>query len=372
MSGFKLTSKSSRWLTSVGIILVALGLTYAPIPGWQQTIIVVSGTELEEPLRTLQASFEKQYPSIKLKLEFQGSQDIINRYLDNKNDFKPTVLIPANGEILSELNERWRTQNRDDPFYEAPRPIAKTMLVAIAWPDRGKTLFPDGQFRWERVEQAMQASSWGAIGGPPSWGSFDFLTTDPTRSNSGQLTLTLWAQSKVNGNLNTSDLSSPTIQDLFSLIKRSVYQPPRSTDVLLQEFIARGSNDADVAMTYESDALYRWQQAKANQGKPYQIYYLNPTIETTATAAIVRREVSDGKAQAARKFLDFLVQPAQQQVLVQYGFRPINAAVDLPTVPNSPWSQKIPGATAQPTGTILPPPERQIAREVIRQWERAK
>ncbi|MGQ9871443.1 MAG: hypothetical protein ACUVQO_11690 [Leptodesmis sp.] len=98
--------------------------------------------------------------------------------------------------------------------------------MAISWPERGKALFPDGQFRWERVEQAMQASSWGAIGGSPSWGSFDFLTTDPTRSNSGQLTLTLWIQSKVNGNLNTSDLSSPTIKDLSSLIKRSVYQPP--------------------------------------------------------------------------------------------------------------------------------------------------
>ncbi|MGQ9871444.1 substrate-binding domain-containing protein [Leptodesmis sp.] len=106
MSGFKLTSKSLRWLTSAGIILAALALAYTPILGWQQTIIVVSGTELEEPLRTLQANFEKQYPSIKLKLEFQGSQDIVNRYLDNKNDFQPTVLIPANGEILSELNER--------------------------------------------------------------------------------------------------------------------------------------------------------------------------------------------------------------------------------------------------------------------------
>jgi ABC-type Fe3+ transport system substrate-binding protein len=371
MPSLKLKSKTSRLLTSAGIILGALGLTYAPIPGWQQTLIVVSGTELQDPLLALQASFEKQYPNIKLKLEFQGSQEMVNRYIDNKNDFKPTVLIPANGEILSELNERWRSQNGNDPFYGTPRPIAKTILVAIAWPERGQALFPDGQFRWSRVEQAMQASNWGVIGGSPSWGSFDFLTTDPTRSNSGQLTLTLWAQSKVGGRLNTSDLSSPAVQSLFSLIKRSVYQPPRSTDVLLQEFIARGPNDADIATTYESNALYRWQQAGANQSKPYRIYYLNPTIETTSTAAIVRREVSDDATRAAQTFLDFLGQPRQQQVLVQHGFRSVDASVDLQTVPNSPWSQGLPGAIVQPSGTILPPPERQIAREVIRQWERA-
>jgi hypothetical protein len=217
----------------------------------------------------------------------------------------------------------------------------------------------------------MQASNWGAIGGSPNWGSFDFLTTDPTRFNSGQLTLTLWAQSKLGGRLSTSGLSSPSVQTLFSLIKRFVYQPPRSTEVLLQEFIARGSNDADIATAYESDSLYRWQQAGANQGKSYQIYYLNPTIETTSTAAIVRRDVSDDIARAARKFLDFLIQPTQQQVLVQYGFRSVDASVDLQAVPNSPWNQKIPGAMVRPTGTILPAPERRIVREVIRQWERA-
>lgn len=69
----------------------------------------------------------------------------------------------------------------------------------------------------------------------------------------------------------------------------AVYQPPRSTDILLQEFIARGPNDADVAMVYESIALHRWQQSAQGQRESYQIYYLNPTIETVATGAIVSR-----------------------------------------------------------------------------------
>lgn len=364
-------TKQTSLFTSIGIIVAGLGLTYAPLPGINQTIVVASGSELEEPLKVLEQKFEQANPSIKVEVKIQGSQDLLTKYLDDKNDVDPTVLIPANGEILKELSDRWKSQNSDEPFYEQPRPLAKTVLVGIAWTERGRTLFPSGRFEWPRVEQAMQSGNWAAIGGKPEWGSFDFITTDPSRSNSGQLTLSLWAQSKLGSPVTSTTLNDPKLTPLFSLVKRSVYQPPRSTDILLQEFIARGPNDADVATVYESIALHRWQQAGANQGKPYQIYYLDPTVETVSTAAIVRRNVSAGKAKAARKFLDFLSQPDQQAVFVQFGFRPVNSSVDLKSVPNSPWNQNIPGAEVTLPGQVTPVPDRQTLNEVIRLWERA-
>ncbi|MBU7582677.1 MAG: substrate-binding domain-containing protein [Nostoc sp. TH1S01] len=367
----KTKSKSAKVMTSVAIMIAALGLTYIPLPGSNKTIVIVSGTELQEPLQELEAKFEQVNPNIKLDLKFQGSQEIVNNYLDQKNDFKPTILIPANGEILTELSDRLRTTSQTEPFYDTPRPLAKTLLVGIAWPERGKVLFPNGRFQWSKLEQAMQASNWGKVGGSSNWGSFDFVTTDPTRSNSGQLTLELWTQSKLGGTINADSFNSSSIQPLFSLIKKSVYQPPRSTDILLQEFIVRGPNDADVATVYESIALYRWQQSAASKGKPYQVYYLDPSIETTATAAIVRRDVDEGTVKAAKQFLDFLTQPEQQAVFVKYGFRPVNNGVDLKTVPNSPWNQNIPGAEIKPSVNILPPPDSKTITEIQRQWERA-
>ncbi|WP_242072055.1 extracellular solute-binding protein [Nostoc sp. FACHB-110] len=358
-------------MTSSAIIIAALGLTYIPLPGSNKTVVIVSGTELQEPLQELEAKFEQVNPHIKLDLKFQGSQEIVNNYLDQKNDFKATILIPANGEILAELSDRLRTTTQTEPFYNTPQPLAKTLLVGIAWPERGKVLFPNGRFQWSKLEQAMQASNWGKVGGSTNWGSFDFVTTDPTRSNSGQLTLELWTQSKLGGNINADSFNNSSIQTLFSLIKKSVYQPPRSTDILLQEFIVRGPNDADVATVYESIALYRWQQSAASKGKPYQVYYLDPSIETTATAAIVRRDVDAGTAKAAKQFLDFLTQPEQQAVFIKYGFRPVNSNVDLKTVPNSPWNQNIPGVEIQPSVKILPPPDSKTITEIQRQWERA-
>lgn len=358
-----------RTAISIVIIVITLLLTYAPLPGLQQTLVVVSGTELEESLKQLEVKFEESNPNIKLDLKFQGSQDMVNKFIDQKNDFTPTVLIPANGVILNELTNRWKAQNNSEPFYETPRPIAKTMLVGIAWQERGKVLFPDGRFRWEAVEKAMQAGTWEKINGA-TWGSFDFVTTDPTRSNSGQLTLDLWAKSKL-GSTNTTNLNNPIVQSLFSLIKKSVYQPPRSTDILLQEFIAKGANDADVATVYESIALHRSSQAVTNQGQPYQIYYLDPTIETVSTAAILSKDVDTFKANAAKKFLDFLTQPEQQTIFAQYGFRPVNNTIDLKSIPNSPWNQNIPGALINPSVQTLQPPDAQVITEIQRTWERA-
>ncbi|HEY9878131.1 MAG TPA: substrate-binding domain-containing protein, partial [Leptolyngbyaceae cyanobacterium] len=238
---------------SAAIIAAALGLTYAPIPGAQQTVTVVSGSELQEPLTALAERFEQKHPNINLEIKIQGSQDIVNNYLDDKNDFDPTVLIPANSDLLEELQERWQTQYGSDPFCETPQPIAKTLLVAIAWPERGKVLFPNGQFQWSRLETALQKENWGSLGGNPAWGSFDFVTTDPIRSNSGQLTLSLWSQAELGSQpLSVATLNTPSVETLFKEVKSSVYQPPRSTDILLQEFITRGPNDADVATVYES------------------------------------------------------------------------------------------------------------------------
>ncbi|MEM7062760.1 MAG: substrate-binding domain-containing protein [Cyanobacteria bacterium P01_B01_bin.77] len=363
---------ATKPLTSIAIIVAATGLAYAPLPGVNQSITIVSGSELQEPLKLLETQFEQQNPSIQINLVFQGSQDIVNNYIDDKNDFEPTILIPANGQLLDELSQRWQAQYGTDPFYETPQPIAKTMLVAIAWPERAQALFPGGKFQWQRLEDAVASGSWDKIAGNSAWGSFDFVTTDPTRSNSGQLTMSLWSQAEANSNaLNSSDFGKDNIQTLFSLVKRSVYQPPRSTDVLLQEFITRGPNDADIATVYESIALHRWEQSSATQGQPYQILYLDPTIETVSTAAIVRRDISGGEAKAARELISFLTDPAQQAVFVQHGFRSMNTKVDLGTVPNSPWSKNIPGAMTDPAGQVSSPPDRSVVEEVVRQWQRA-
>lgn len=356
---------NQRLLSSLGIIAVSLGMAYAPIPGVKQTIVIVSGTELKEPLEELAERYEGENSKIELDLKFQGSQDIVNNYIDRQNNFQPNILIPANGEIFQELDRRWQAQNNTEAFYSKPQAIAKTLLVGISWQERGEILFPDDKFSWSNIERALQQKNWSNIGGKTDWGSFDLVITNPTRSNSGQLVLSLWLQSQ------NYSVSSPKAESLITLVEQSVYQPPRSTDILLQEFISRGANDGDVAIVYESIALHRWSQAKVTQPQPYRIYYPNPTVETVATAAIARQNTSRDTAKAAEKFIDYLTQPEQQQVFVQYGFRSVNP-LDLLSVSNSPWSQNIPGVQLDIKTNTQQPPNSQEITEIQRMWSRVR
>ena len=126
------TDKKNRSLMSIGIILASFGLAYAPIPGLQQTIVVVAGTEVAEPLAEIESEFERQNSHIQVELKFQGAQDMVNNYIDQKNDFTPTVLMPANGKILEELRDRQSNQSQVEPFVDPPQAIAKTL------PSRGR------------------------------------------------------------------------------------------------------------------------------------------------------------------------------------------------------------------------------------------
>lgn len=368
----KSNNSSVKQITSIGVILVSLGITYLPmIFGVKSTVTIVSGSELKEVLETIEKKFEEKNPNINLQLKFEGSQDIVTNFIDEKNDFKPTILIPANSELITELETQLKAQGETDIFYDNPKAIAKTMLVGIAWEERGKILFPDNKFSWQKLETALQMKSWDKLGGKKEWGSFDFITTDPTRSNSGQLTLSLWANSVLNqNNLTVNDINKPEIEQLFQLIKNSVYQPPRSTDILLQEFIARGKNDADVAIVYESIALHRWLQAKENQKQGYQIYYPNPTIETTIMGAIVKKNVSKSEAKAGKKFMNFLTENEQQIIFAKYGFRPI-INLDLKSLPNTPWNQNIPGVKITPSININSAPNSEIMNEIQKIWFRS-
>lgn len=51
--------KKNLWLSSL-IALVSLGLAYIPIPGLETRIVIVTGTELTEPLTRLKEDFEKK------------------------------------------------------------------------------------------------------------------------------------------------------------------------------------------------------------------------------------------------------------------------------------------------------------------------
>lgn len=330
-----------RRAISSAIAALALALAAAPIPGLRRSLLVAVGSELEEPLRQLELQFERRHPGIDLRWEVQGAQDLVNRNLDSGPE-RARVLIPSNRQLLEAFTTAPAAQGGAAPFSGAPRPIARTLLVAVAWPERASRLFPDGRFSWPRLRRAAAAGQWAQLGAPPAWGSFDLRSTDPLRSNSAQLSLALW----------TRDQPGPAT---VALLRRAVYRPARSTDILLREFISGGRNDGDVALVYEATALLRAAEAQRRWPGGYRLMVPDPTIEMVLAAAVLSGEANGSEADGER-LVQFLTGPEGQAVLRAAGFRGPE------------------GQGGSPEGNRvrrLAPPLRQSLEELLRLWQQA-
>ena len=62
----------------------------------------------------------------------------------------------------------------------------------------------------------------------------------------------------------------------MAVLKRAVYRPARSTNILLREFISGGRNDGDIAMVYEAAALMRSAEAQQRWPGGYSLMGARP------------------------------------------------------------------------------------------------
>lgn len=297
---------SRRRFLSLGLATTALVLASPAVPGPRRPLLVAVGSELESTMRQLEPDFERSHPTLDLRWEVLGAQEMVNRQLDGGPE-RARVLIPSNGDQLKAYAEAMRTRGEATPFAASPQTIARTLLVAVAWPDRAQRLFPDGRFAWPRLRQAAAAGQWAALGAPAAWGSVDVRCTDPLRSSSGQMTLALWSRDQ-------------PPQAAVAALRRAVYRPARSTDILLREFISGGPNDGDIALVYESGASERQAEARSRHPDGYRLLVPDPTIELRLDAAVVSGAAM-GRADDGKTLVAYLRGADGQAMLRRQGFR---------------------------------------------------
>lgn len=330
-----------RRVLSIAIAAASVALAAVPLPALRRPLMVAVGSELEQPLAQLEPLFERRHPGIDLRWEVQGAQDMLNRNLEASPE-RARVLIPSNRDQLLAFQAAAANRGGAQPFVAAPLPIARTLLAAVAWPERAAVLFPDGRFSWARLQRAVAAGQLQALGGPAAWGSFDLRTTDPLRSNSAQMTLALWSRARPG-------------PGGVALLRRAVYLPARSTDLLLRDFISGGRNDGDLAMVYEAVALRRSGEAARRWPGGYRLLLPDPTIELVLAAAVLQGEAA-GRSADGERLLAFLTSAEAQAVLRGAGFRGADGRG---------------GSAAGNRVRHLPPPDRAQLDELLRQWQRA-
>lgn len=381
-------------LGALGVLVYALispsfrQQAYAPLrellipPPEPVMVDLLYSTEKEAWLEEMIPAFYATNPRVdgrpvQIAVEKSGSREMVLAVLNEGR--QPTLLSPASSlqsAILEDLSQArfGRTLVRaNDPA--SCRPVVNSPVVLVAWEERASVLWgqnPGAQV-WSDLHDAVTNPEGWAAYGHPEWGFVKFGHTDPLRSNSGFQALLLMTydyHGKSSG-MNSADiLSDSGYQDWLVELESTIGDFGSSTGTYMEDMVAYGPSVYDIVAVYEATAIGSAAQAEGRYG-PLRIYYPPATHYSDHPFCLLDGEwVTPEQREAATLFIEFLLsQPAQENALVNHGFRPANNAVDL-QMPGSPFA----GGSIRGLRVDLPPevetPDGEVLNTLLDFWSR--
>jgi hypothetical protein len=353
------------------LCLLALGLKsvvalpgplgYAPInlgigPGSRPVEIVIwYGTEKEAWLEEAARRFTSSGASvggrpIKVTLVGMGSREIADRVArqDWQSTPQPVVVSPASSIWTDMLRSDWAARNGGVAIIVGEAsPLVLTPLVAVAWEERAGVLWPAGVQRFWPELYAALADERGWVGvaerngfapGSPeaerarNWGLVKFGHTSPLRSNSGAQSLILMAYGyydRVSG-LSPGDVLDPEFQRWLEVMELAVLDFGASTGTFMTNMVQFGPSKYDLVLVYENLAIEYLEPAQGRWGQPLRVYYPPATMFSDHPYAVLGDPLTSPEQRAAAEQLrTFLQARPQQELALQFGFRPADPNVPL-------------------------------------------
>ncbi len=372
-------------LVTVGVFVASLlfpqfrALAYAPLrelvlpPPEPIVVHILYSTEKEEWLNEVVPAFEATNPQVdghpvQLKLEKSGSREIVLALLNGEK--QPDLISPASSLQISILQDQspnvfgQAVVNAADT--ESCRSVLRTPVVLVAWKERADVLWganPNSHMWKSLHDAAIDPQGW-ATYGHPEWGYIKFGHTDPLRSNSGFQTILLMTYNyfdKTSGLTSADILSDQDYQKWFLELEGSISEFGNSTGDYMKDMIAFGPSKYDMVAVYESVAIEQAANAVSRYGE-LRVYYPPATSWSDHPFCVVNADwVTPEKQRAAQIFLDYLLsRPAQEAAFLKYGFRPVDASIQLDQ-PGSPFLQyadngiklDVPPEAETPPGDVL-------------------
>jgi Ca-activated chloride channel family protein len=197
------------------------------------------------------------------------------------------------------------------------------MAEAIGW---GKK--PVG---WNEIlSLARNPQGWAAYDFP-QWGQFKFGHTHPQYSNSGLISLLaeVYASQNRTKGLTLADVERPKTGAFVSAIQQSVVHYGASTGFFGRKMFDNGPQYLSAAILYESMVVESYSNGDRTPLPVVAIYPREGTFWSDHPIGVVEREwVTPEHREAAKLYIQYLLDRPQQARALQYGFRP--ASVDIP------------------------------------------
>ncbi len=296
---------------------------------------------------------------------------------------RPVIWSPAASTWGTVLNQRLSARG-DDPmtgdfvsFQLTPLVIAmpRPMAEALGWPEE-----PLGYA--DILALSQDPAGWAAHG-HPEWGAFRLGKTNPNFSTSGLAALVAqaYAANGKTAGLSVEDLAKSTTDDFARQIESAVVHYGDTTLTFLNNwyradqrgnpygYVSAVAVEEKSVIDYNSGnpdgVLQEGEEPRAPRVPLVAIYPEEGTLYSDNPLYVLDAEwVDDEEAEGAQKFIDFLGEPANQEKILRYGFRPGNpdVAIDDPIVSRN-------GVDPNQPQTLLEVPEPDVLTQLLDDWQ---
>ncbi|HVO64735.1 MAG TPA: VWA domain-containing protein [Terriglobales bacterium] len=296
-----------------------------------------------------------------------GSGEAIDEVLEGRR--QPHLISPASTAFIKLGNAQAQTKSGKDLIASTENLVLSPVVIAM-WKPMAEALgWSKKPIGWSDIlALARSQKGWEAYG-YPQWGQFKFGHTHPQFSNSGLISLfaEVYASSGKTAGLTTADLNKPRTADFLSGIEKSVVHYGSSTGFFGRQMFSSGPQYLSAAVLYENMVIESYSQ----NNLPFPVVAIYPkegTFWSDHPVGIVEREwVTPEHRDAAKQYIQFLLQKPQQEKAITYGFRP--GAVEVPlTSPVDPAH----GVDPLEPKTTLEVPAVPVIDAILNLWQQKK
>ncbi len=337
-------------------------------------IVFTYGSEKEDWLVEVTSEFNRSRVTtadgkvIAVRTVPMGSGECIATAIDGS--VQAHVTSPASGAFITLGNAESRAKTGSDLVASTENLVLSPVVIAM-WKPMAEALgWPEAPVGWGDILALSQHPDGWASVGLPQWGNFKFGHTHPEFSNSGLIALIAEVYSgagKVNG-LTLEDVARPEVGDYLENIERSVVHYGRSTGFFGKKLLDNGPQYLSAAVLYENMVIGAYAAGAAPPVTLVAIYPKEGTFWSDHPVGIVEREwVTDSHRAAVRTYLDYLLDPAQQERALRFGFRPADVTVAL-----GPPVDRAHGVDPQEPKTTLEVPSAEVMDAVLKLWHEHK
>jgi len=298
-----------------------------------------------------------------------GSGECIDELLAETT--KADLVSPASSAFIKLGNAQSRSKTNADLVGPTDNLVLSPVVIAM-WKPMAEALgYPQKALGWADVLALAKDPKGWETHGHGEWGRFKFGHTHPEYSNSGLIAALaeVYAGAGKTHALTLEDVQAPRTAQFVAGIEQAVVHYGSSTGFFGKKMFAGGPSYLSAAVLYENMVIESYSLPNRDPAFPVvAIYPREGTFWSDHPVGIVQRPwVTPERQQAARVYIDYLLDTPQQQKSLAFGFRPANPKVALAEPIDLAH-----GVNPQEPQNVLEVPEPNVMNAIIGLWHANK